>query len=39
MQMNDVVIPKGYRSQGTLIETEIHIKKLRIFLKKNYLKH
>ena len=38
MQMSDVIIPEGYRSQGTLIETEIHIKKIKDFFEKELFK-
>ncbi|WP_346928661.1 aspartate--ammonia ligase [Clostridium sp.] len=33
--MEGIVIPKGYKSNATLIETEVHIKKIKDFFEKS----
>ncbi len=35
MNVEGIIIPKNYKSQSTLIETEIHIKKIKDFFEKN----
>jgi len=35
MKIEGIVIPKGYKSNATLIETEIHIKKIKDFFEKS----
>lgn len=34
MKIEGIVIPKGYKSKATLIETEIHIKKIKDFFER-----
>ncbi|MGG7177062.1 aspartate--ammonia ligase [Clostridium paraputrificum] len=34
MEIEGLIIPKGYKSEKTLIETEIHIKKIKDFFEK-----
>lgn len=35
MKIEGIVIPKGYKSNATLIETEVHIKKIKDFFEKS----
>ena len=35
MKIEGIVIPKGYKSNATLIETEIHVKKIKDFFEKS----
>lgn len=35
MNINGILVPKGYQSQSTLIETEIHIKQIKDFFERN----
>jgi len=34
MKIEGIVIPKGYKSNSTLIETEVHIKKIKDFFER-----
>lgn len=35
MDINGIIVPENYKSQSTLIETEIYIKKIKDFFEKN----
>lgn len=35
MNMEGLIVPEGYKSQGTLIETEVQIKKIKDFFQNN----
>lgn len=39
MQFEGLIIPKGYKAEETLIETEIHIKKIKDFFEKTLAKN
>ena len=34
MELEGIIIPEGYKGSGTLIETEVHIKKIKDFFEK-----
>lgn len=38
MNIQGVIIPENYKSKYSLIETEVHVKKIKDFLKNLYLK-